>query len=120
MSLMKIVEAILFRMNIIKEQYMAYSLKHNVEDTINIINNIDKKLLAPEKYYYISDFYIEDNGSFKFLVFNINKEDGILLRKEYLKFTEYNKDYSILQKTSCHMEDGIIINFLLEHGIIND
>lgn len=103
-----------------KKEKMAYSLKHNVEDTINIINNIDKKLLVPEKYYYISDFYIEDNGRFKYLVFNINKEDGTLLRKDYLKFTKYHEDYSVLQKTSFHMEDNIITKFLLEHGIIND
>ena len=103
-----------------KKEKMAYSLKHNVEDTINIINNIDKKLLAPEKYYYISDFYIEDNGRFKYLVFNINKEDGTLLRKDYLKFTKYHEDYSVLQKTSFHMEDNIITEFLLEHGIIDD
>lgn len=99
---------------------MAYSLKHNVKDTIDIINNINKKLLAPEKYYYISDFYIEDNGRFKYLVFNISKEDGTLLRKDYLKFTTYNEDYSVLQKTSFHMEDNIITKFLLEHSIIDD
>lgn len=103
-----------------KKEKMAYSLKHNIEDTINIINNIDKKLLVPEKYYYISDFYIEDNGRFKYLVFNINKEDGTLLRKDYLKFTKYNEDYSVLQKTSFHMEDNIITKFLLEHDIIDD
>lgn len=103
-----------------EERKMAYSLKHNVEDTINIINNIDKNLLVPEKYYYISDFYIEDNGRFKYLVFNINKEDGTLLRKDYLKFTKYHEDYSVLQKTSFHMEDNIITKFLLEHGIIDD
>lgn len=103
-----------------EEKKMAYSLKHNVEDTINIINNIDKNLLVPEKYYYISDFYIEDNDRFKYLVFNINKEDGTLLRKDYLKFTKYREDYSVLQKTSFHMEDNIITEFLLEHGIIND
>lgn len=103
-----------------KKEKIAYSLKHNVEDTINIINNIDKKLLVPEKYYYISDFYIEDNDRFKYLVFNINKEDGTLLRKDYLKFTKYREDYSVLQKTSFYMEDNIIIKFLLEHGIIND
>lgn len=103
-----------------KREKMAYSLKYNVEDTINIINNIDKKLLAPEKYYYISDFYIEDSSHFKYLVFNINKEDGTLLRKDYLKFTKYHEDYSVLQKTSFHMEDNIITEFLLEHGIIDD
>lgn len=103
-----------------KKEKMAYSLKHNVEDTINIINNIDKNLLVPEKYYYISDFYIEDNDHFKYLVFNINKEDGTLLRKDYLKFTKYREDYSVLQKTSFHMEDNIITKFLLEHGIIDD
>lgn len=103
-----------------KKEKMAYSLKHNVEDTINIINNIDKNLLAPVKYYYIYDFYIEDNGRFKYLVFDINKEDGTLLRKDYLKFTEYREDYSVLQKTSFHMEDNIITKFLLEHGIIDD
>lgn len=103
-----------------KKEKMAYSLKHNVEDTIIIINNIDKNLLAPEKYYYISDFYIEDNDRFKYLVFDINKEDGTLLRKDYLKFTKYREDYSVLQKTSFHMEDNIITKFLLEHDIIDD
>ena len=88
-----------------KKEKMAYSLKHNV---------------VPEKYYYISDFYIEDNDRFKYLVFNINKEDGTLLRKDYLKFTKYREDYSVLQKTSFHMEDNIITKFLLEHGIIDD
>lgn len=99
---------------------MGYTLKHSIEKTAEIINNIDiNQFNSDRRNYYIEKVKFVNEGIFPSIHFIIrNSQTGITDKRCGMLRKVPNTNEVEYQDITVKMYDGIIWKFLEEAGII--